>query len=439
MTFKNATLPEARQLLRPAHEFFKTEPSGGILLLVFTALALVWANSPLSEQYSSLWGTYVTIGGGSFVLSQTLIHWINDGLMAIFFVLVGLEIKREVLVGELTSLRSAALPIAAALGGIALPATLYTILNAGTEGAAGWGIPIATDIAFALGIMALLGDKIPTSLKVFLTALAIIDDICAVLVIALFYTADIALGPLAVAALTLIALVIVNRMDVRKPLVYAVLGVILWLAFLQSGVHATVAGVLLAMTIPARSRIDPDAFVDKGRALLNDFEAASGDGESVMVNQDRQHAVHALEVAAEQVQAPLQRMEHNLHGWVAFAIMPLFALANAGVKLPDNIGETLAQPVTLGVMLGLIIGKPLGITIASLLVVRLGLADKPSDVSWKQIHGAAWLAGIGFTMSLFIAGLAFGESELLTVAKTGILLASLVAGIIGYVILRRVS
>jgi len=430
--------PAFARILRPFQEFVRLEASGGIILLACTIVALVWANSPFADSYVGLWQTRVTFNVGSvFELSKPLLLWINDGLMAIFFFVVGLEIKREVLVGELASFRQAALPIAAAIGGVAAPAILYTLLNAGGEGAAGWGIPIATDIAFALGVMALLGDRVPTSLKVFVTALAIVDDITAVLVIALFYTAQIDWTSLLIGFALLGALVAANRLGVRRPLIYALLGIALWVAFLKSGVHATVAGVLLAMTIPARNLIDPDDFLRRSRNYLDHFEAASDGGASVLVNQDRQAAVHALEVATEQVQAPLQRMEHALHSWVAFFIMPVFALANAGVSLGDATDAGVTNPITLGVILGLVIGKPLGITAASWLAVRARIADIPTDIGWKQLHGASWLAGIGFTMSLFIAGLAFGESQLLSMAKVGILVASLVAGVVGWVLLSR--
>lgn len=427
----------ALPILRPFQQFFRTEASGGILLLIFTAIALIWANSPWSASYESLWQTPVTVGGGALSLTKPLILWINDGLMAIFFFLVGLEVKREILVGELASPRRAALPAIAAIGGLLTPALIYTLLNAGQESAAGWGIPIATDIAFALGIMALLGDRVPTSLKIFLTALAIVDDLSAVLVIALFYTSQIAWLSLLIGFIGLGILVVLNLLDVHRTLFYVVLGVIVWVAFLKSGVHATIAGVLLALTIPTRTRMNPGDFVRDSRNLLNDFEHAGDIGESVLVNETRQTAIHALEIASSHVQAPLQRLEHNLAPWVAFFIMPIFALANAGVTLSDDIGATLAQPITAGIIVGLVIGKPLGITLFSWLAVRFGLADKPADVTWMRLHAVGWLAGIGFTMSLFIGGLAFGGTPLLASAKTGILIASLLAGIIGWIMLRR--
>jgi NhaA family Na+:H+ antiporter len=390
----NTTAPKPTQvlpILRPFQRFFQAEASSGILLLAFTVIALIWANSPWAESYESLWQTAVTIGGGTLSLTKPLILWINDGLMAIFFFLVGLEIKREILVGELASLRRAALPVVAALGGLLTPALIYTLLNGGTESAAGWGVPIATDIAFALGIMALLGNRVPTSLKIFLTALAIVDDLSAVLVIALFYTAEITWVSLFVGFIALGVLFLLNRMGVHNTLIYVILGVIVWVAFLKSGVHATIAGVLLALTIPARTHLDPEGFIRSSRGLLDKFEHAGNNGETVLVNETRQVAIHALEEAAGQVQAPLQRIEHNLVPWVAFFIMPVFALANAGVALTGDLGATVSQPVTLGVVFGLVFGKPLGITLFSWLAVRLGLADKPADVTWgSSMLSAGW-------------------------------------------------
>ncbi len=425
------------RLLRPFQEFAHTEALGGVLLFACALIALIWANSPWSESYSTLWETKLTIGAGSFELSKSLLHWINDGLMAIFFFVVGLEIKREVLVGELASRRKAALPIAAALGGVLVPALIYILFNAGGAGASGWGIPIATDIAFALGVMALLGNRVPDSLRIFLTALAIVDDITGVLIIAIFYTSDIAWISLMIGFGFLGALFIANRLHFRHPLIYTILGIGLWLAFLKSGVHATIAGILLAMTIPARTVINPKEFLQRSREKLDIFESADKDSDSILKNETQQSAIHALDVASKQVQAPLQRMEHALHPWVAFFIMPIFALANAGVSLSGN-GEVI-NSVTTGIVFGLLLGKPIGITLASWLAIRGKIADKPADIGWWHIHGMAWLAGIGFTMALFIAGLAFEGSAYLTAAKIGIIAASVLAGIIGTTILSRIA
>ncbi|GBD38489.1 Na(+)/H(+) antiporter NhaA [bacterium HR37] len=424
--------------MRPFQEFIRLEASGGILLLLCTLIALIWANSPWSEAYFSLWQTKLKIGIGSFVIDKPLILWINDGLMAMFFFVIGLEIKRELLVGELASLRNAALPIVAALGGMLVPALLYTSLNLREAGASGWGIPMATDIAFVLGILALLGKRVPIALKVFITSIAIVDDIGAVLVIAFFYTSQIYWSNLIVGALFLLALIAANRMGVRHPLVYAVLGVGgLWLAFLMSGVHATIAGVLSAMTIPASPRIGREEFLEKTRYLIERVESAGANEENILLSKEQQKTMEALEKASKLRQTPLQRLEHLLHPWVTFLVMPLFALANAGVSIGGDILETFRSPLTLGIVLGLVLGKQIGITLFSWIAVRTNLVTLPSGVNWRQIYGVGWLAGIGFTMSLFIAGLAFEDSTLVDKAKLGILAGSLISGIGGWIILKK--
>ena len=420
-------------------EFVHDEAFGGILLLICALMALGWANSSWKGSYADLWSAEVTLGTVHFNLTETLKHWVNDGLMAIFFFVVGLEIKREVLVGELASPRRAALPAIAALGGVVVPAGIYLLLNRGQTGSEGWGIPMATDIAFALGVLALLGDRVPIGLKVFLTALAIVDDIAAVLVIALFYTSGVDWSALAAAAGVLVLLVIANRLGVRQTWVYGGLGLLLWVAVFESGIHATVAGVLLAMTIPASTRLDPDRFLTRGRALLDHFDRAGEHGASVLTNGERQEALAELEAAVEGAGAPLQRLEHSLHPLVAFAIVPVFALANAGVAIEGGVADAVGNRVTLGVVLGLVLGKQLGITVAAWAAVRLGLTDLPEGVSQREIYAVSWLAGIGFTMSLFVADLAFagaGGAPLLTSAKVGILIASVLAGCMGWVLLR---
>jgi NhaA family Na+:H+ antiporter len=426
----------AARVLGPFHEFARAEAASGILLLICTAIALMWANSPWGDSYFQFWERKVTIGGATVGLTESLHRWINDGLMAVFFFLVGLEIKRELLVGELASVRQAALPIAAAVGGMVVPAVLYSLLNAGGPGAAGWGVPMATDIAFALGILALLGNRVPMALKVFLAALAIIDDIGAVLVIALFYTTSVSWGHLAVGAAVLGALAFCNVGGVRHPVVYAMGGVALWVAFLKSGVHATLAGVVLAMTIPSRTRIDPGEFLHRVRTSADEFERVCTPGTNVLTNEAQQDAIAAIEDACEGAQAPLVRLEHGLHTAVAFGIVPLFALANAGVRIGGDVGAALANPVSLGIMLGLLLGKPIGIMMASWLAVWASVAVLPSSTSWKAIHGVSLLAGIGFTMSLFIAALAFPASPLQDSAKLGILTASFIAAVLGWLLLR---
>jgi NhaA family Na+:H+ antiporter len=431
--------PPVERIVRPFQDFADKQSSGGILLIAVTAVALVWANSPWGESYAALWHTKLTVGVGDASISKDLTHWINDGLMAVFFLVVGLEIKREVLVGELSSVRGAALPIAAALGGAMVPAAIYLAINAGAEGSAGWGIPMATDIAFALGVLTLLGDKAPVAIKVFLTALAIVDDIVAVLVIALFYTSEISWGALGIGGIFLVALIVANLIGVGRTLVYALLGIGLWLCFLLSGVHATIAGVLLALTVPAISFINPGAFLERSRYVLDRFEKAGAKGENVLSNEERQAALHALNHAAYKLEPPLHELEHTLHPWVVFAIMPLFALANAGVQLGGGIADALTNPVALGIVAGLVVGKQLGITLFAWLAVKSGVSELPEGIRWRHVYGAGWLAGIGFTMSLFISDLAFSDGWLVDAAKLGILVASLIAGVVGWVILRGAS
>jgi NhaA family Na+:H+ antiporter len=428
--------PLGVRVRRMFQQFTRLQASSGLLLVAATVLALLWANSSWSQSYVDLWDTYLKVSLGDLSLAESLLHWVNDGLMVIFFFLVGLEIKREVLVGELASLRRATLPLMGAVGGIVLPAALYAAFNPGGEGAAGWGIPMATDIAFLLGLLTVLGGRIPVSLKVFFTALAIADDLGAVLVIAIFYSGEIAWIALGVAAVFLVALVILNRGGVRSPLPYVLLGIGLWLAFLQSGIHPTIAGVLLAMTIPARTRVEAAAYAAQCTAVLGGLKVGDVHGEE---SGQQQAAAQTLESIAERIQAPLRRLERNLNPWVAYLIVPVFAFANAGVDLGGNLGEVVTSSVALGIGVGLVLGKPLGITLFAWLAVRLGIADLPAGTSWRQLFAASWLAGIGFTMSLFIAGSAFEGSALLDTAKTAILGASLLAGAIGFGLLRWVS
>jgi len=415
-------------------QFTRLQASGGILLLAATVLALIWANSLWGHSYFELWETYLKIELGDLVLKESLLHWVNDGLMVIFFFLVGLEIKREILVGELTSLRRATLPLAAAVGGMVLPASIYILFNLGGDGASGWGIPMATDIAFLLGLLTVLGSRVPVSLKVFFTALAIADDLGAVLVIALFYSSEISWLALGVGAIFLIALVVLNRGHVRHPLPYALLGIGLWLAFLQSGIHPTIAGVLLALTIPARTPTRASAFVAQCTAALGGLGPDDPHEES----RRQQAAAQTLEAIAERIQSPLQRLERMLNPWVAYLIVPIFALANAGVDMGGNLADALTHPIGLGIIAGLVLGKPLGITLFSWIAVRLGIADLPYDVSWRQLFAASWLAGIGFTMSLFIANSAF-SGALLDTAKISILVASALAAAIGFGLLLLTS
>jgi NhaA family Na+:H+ antiporter len=354
--------------------------------------------------------------------------------MAVFFLLVGLEIKRELIAGELSLPRQAALPIAGALGGMIVPALLYWVLNPGGPAAAGWGIPMATDIAFALGTLSLIAPNAPTGAKVFLAALAIVDDMGAVMVIAFFYSTNIAWGALGSAALVTVMLAALNAASVRRLWPYLVLGVVLWFFVHESGVHATIAGVILAFAIPTNTRINAVEFSRQARELLDEFDRTETGDYVVLTSKGQQEALFALERASEAVNAPLLRLEHGLHKFSAFVVMPVFAFANAGVSIDGSIE---APTVAAGVILGLVIGKPLGIMAASYLAVRSGRASLPEGVSWRTLHGCAWLGGIGFTMSLFIAMLAFGDAGLLDSAKVGILAASSAAGFIAAVLLRR--
>lgn len=427
----------ADALFRPFAEFARLGASGGILLLGCAVLAMIAANSAIAEHYFALLDTKVTVGAGEAAISKDLLHWINDGLMAVFFFVVGLEIKREIIAGELSTLRSAALPIAGAIGGMAIPAVIYFSLNRGTPEVSGWGIPMATDIAFALGVMSLLGKCVPVSIKVFLTALAIIDDIGAVLVIAVFYTEKIVFAQLIIAAIGLVILVTLNKMGVSRVVPYALIALVIWVAFLKSGVHATIAGVLVALTIPAHTRVNSASFAEKARAIIDEFTRHAKHGGDLLENQRQQHALFTLGRCIKNVQAPLLTLEHALHPYVMFFIMPVFAFANAGVALGDIGFSGLGHPVALGVILGLVLGKLIGVSAFSWLAVKFGLAELPAGVIWRQIFATALLCGIGFTMSLFIANLALGP-DTLPLAKLGILTGSLIAGVTGYLMLKSV-
>lgn len=424
-------------VVAPFARFFRTEASSGVLLLGSALVALLWANSPFMHSYTALWELHLGVMVGGLELNKSLVEWINEGLMAIFFFVVGLEIKREVLMGELASPRRAALPVAAALGGMVVPASLYALVNAGGPGRAGWGIPMATDIAFALGILALFGHRMPTALKVFLTSLAIVDDLGAVLVIALFYTAELHWGALLVVLLCFLGLLLLNRLGVRRPLDYGLLGLALWGALLVSGVHATIAGVLVALAIPARGDIDSAEFHARAQTLVNDFGHAGYSATRMATNEQQQAVLGALEEAAEAFQLPSQRLEHALHPWVVYAIMPLFALANAGVALTGGLPAGPGGRIALGVAVGLVVGKPLGILLGAWLATRLRLGALAPDLTWRLLGGVACLGGIGFTMSLFIADLAFGTNGALASAKLGILAGSLLSGTVGWLLLRR--
>jgi len=413
----------ARRILTPFQSFFRKESASGVVLIAAAVAAFAWANSPLASSYEALKATPLGVGLGGWGLEKPLILWVNDGLMALFFLLVGLEIKRELLVGELKDPRAAAFPIFAAVGGMVVPAAIYVGLNWGGEGMAGWAVPMATDIAFALGVMALLGRRVPLALKVVLTALAIVDDLGAVLVIALFYTAELDLSYLGTALALWIAALLYGRIGGRRLTVFGVLGVLLWFFMLKSGVHATVAGVLLAFAIPLHRELDPSEVKRRLADLLqsDDFEREEAE-------------LEYLEGLVERAQSPLHELEHSLQPWAAFVIMPVFALFNAGFELSAE--ASFVAPVTLGAFLGLVVGKPLGVTLFCWLAVVSGRAALPAGVQWTAIWGLGLLAGIGFTMSLFIAALGFPQAALLDQAKLGVLSASVIAAVVGLLALR---
>jgi NhaA family Na+:H+ antiporter len=413
--------------------FFRIETLGGVVLLAFGLGALIIANSPLAEAYNHLWETPLTLGVVHHELSLSLHQWINDGLMAMFFLLVGLEIKRELLAGELSSVRQAALPIACAIGGMVVPAAIYLLFNFGGIGSHGWGIPMATDIAFALGALNLIAPRAPIGAKVLLTALAIVDDMGAVLVIALFYSEAIVWSALAGAAVTLLVLIGFNLIGVRHLWPYLLGGVALWLFVHGSGVHATIAGVALAFTIPTHTRINAVEFSREARSLLDDFNRTETGDLLVLTSKGQQEALFSLQRASKGVTAPVLRLEQALHNFSAFVVMPLFAFANAGVKIDLSVQHI---EIGLGVLAGLVFGKPVGIMMAALIAVKTGIARLPQAVSWRSLFGYACLAGIGFTMSLFVAMLAFADSALVDAAKRGIIVGSLVAGVAGAVLLR---
>ncbi|MBN2173929.1 MAG: Na+/H+ antiporter NhaA [Bacteroidales bacterium] len=417
--------------------YIKEESLGGFILIFATLVAMIWANSGFYESYNYLWNELkLGVSLGDNELKKTLHHWINDGLMAIFFFMIGLEIKREVLAGELSSVKKASLPIAAAIGGMAVPAFFYLIVNYNNpQHLNGWGIPMATDIAFALGMMSLLGKKVPTNLKVFLTALAIADDLGAILVIAIFYTDSINTGELINAAFFLVVLIAANRIGIRRTAFYAIVGFVgVWLSFLYSGIHATIAGVLIALTIPVRTKISEDKYIDNLCVLLNKFENAKPNNKSLLT-QKQAHLISDIEKLSDSAHTPLQKLEHALHPITSFLILPLFALSNAGVRIEGNILDLLFHPIAIGIMLGLILGKSIGISLFSKLMVSTKISTLPEGVTWRHIYGASLFAGIGFTMSIFIANLAFIPDEFIEIAKVGIFVASFISAVSGMILL----
>jgi Na+:H+ antiporter, NhaA family len=433
----NMRFEKIDRLLQPLNHFIAHESSAGLLLFMCALVALVWANSPFSATYFHLWEYEFAVRLGGYTVANSLHHWINDGLMAMFFFVVGLELKREFMAGELSSPRKALLPLAAAVGGMLVPMLIFVALNPDKPYVTGWGIPMATDIAFVLGILSLLGQRVPVSLKVFLTALAIVDDLGAVVVIALFYTSDISVVNLAAGGAFLAILLLANALGIRHSAFYGIVGIGgLWLAFLLSGVHATIAGVLAAFTIPARPQIDEWGFTQRLQHYLHEFERIEPN-DVTLLEPEQMHVLAQIKRLIYAADTPLQRLEHALYPLVSFVVMPIFALANAGISFSTLSADTLLHPVSVGIFLGLLLGKCSGVLSACWLVTRLGWASFPGDMQWKHLYGLSVLAGMGFTMSLFITTLTYGSADLITHAKMGILAASLLAGIVGYVLLKK--
>ncbi|MDP1621842.1 MAG: Na+/H+ antiporter NhaA [Bacteroidales bacterium] len=423
-----------KKLLSPFQKFVKIESFSGILLLIATVIALVWANSPFHESYQSIWQYKIGFTTKNFEIIKPLILWINDGLMAIFFFLIGLEIKREFLIGELNSFKKISFPIFGALGGMLVPVLLFLGLNQNPETFKGWGIPMATDIAFSLAILNLLGDRVPLSLKLFLTAFAIVDDIGAVLVIAIFYSGSINVSLILIALILLCILYVLSYRGYYSNFLNIVLGIIVWVLFLKSGIHPTLAGILLAFSVPVRQKIHTAAFIDNLVDITNNIKQAAVSKKPILSKEQIEH-IDILENWTSKFQSPLQHIEHKLHGWVAYFIIPVFALANAGVLINSDIG--LDTALIRNIIICLVIGNSIGISSIILFAKRVKLIDVPKEISNKQIIGVSFLAGIGFTMAIFIASLAFENSpNYIDSAKIGILIGSLISAIIGFTILR---
>jgi NhaA family Na+:H+ antiporter len=424
-------------LKTPFQKFVKVESLSGVLLFGATILALVWANSPFQHLYESLWQYKIGITTESFSLNKPLILWINDGLMAIFFFLIGLELKRELLIGELDTPRKAAFPFFAALGGMVIPVLLFIFLNKNPETSDGWGIPMAADIAFTLAILNLLGKKVPLSLKVFLTAFAIIDDIGAVLVIAIFYSSSVNWMLIAISVIPLAFLLFLSHKKLHSRYLFLVLGFIVWLLFLKSGIHPTVAGVLLAFTVPIRQKMNIKTYANKLMELSKSIKSGSDENTYILTKQQIEQ-IDSLEEISDNVQSPLQQLEHRLHNWVAYFIVPIFALSNAGVSFRTEM--VLDSALIINTASCLVVGNFIGVTVLSYLSLKLKITVLPKNTTFKHILGIGCLAGVGFTMSIFIANLAFVQNPaFIDSAKIGILAGSLISGISGYILLRTTS
>lgn len=428
------------KVLKPVERYLHNESTAGILLLISALAAVLWANSPWGASYTHLWENHISFRVGEYEIGNTLHHWINDGLMAMFFFVVGLELKREIMAGELSDIKKAMLPLSAAIGGMIVPAIIYIIFNPRGVENNGWGIPMATDIAFAMGIISLLGKRVPLTLKVFLTALAIADDLGAVLVIAFFYTSDISLLSLGMGAVFMAILVGANYIGVRSTLFYGLVGIGgVWLAFLLSGVHATIAGVIAAAAIPARTKINEPQFIAVLENEMKEFHEIPPN-DVTLLEPAQYKVIESIYRLTKAAGTPLQRLESQLHPWVSFLVMPIFALANAGVVLHgERLGEMFSNTITLGVLVGLTVGKFLGVVGFCWAATKFGITTLPEGINWRQIAGVGCLAGVGFTMSLFVTTLAFNNSEFVDSAKLGIFAASMISGVAGYAVLRNAS
>lgn len=428
------------RIATPFEHFLHAQTTTGIVLMSMTIVALILANSPFAEAFLHFFHINIDLNIGSWELSHSIHHWINDGLMAIFFFIVGLEIKREILVGELSNIKVAVLPILAAIGGMVFPALIYMGINSGGEGANGWGIPMATDIAFAISALVLLGNRVSPALVTFLVALAIVDDLGAVLVIALFYTSEIHMLPLGLAGLSFLIMVAFNRFGIHMILPYFVVGLAMWFFMLESGVHATIAGVIAAMAIPSKPKFAPIDFTMHTRNKLDEYDSYPVATDHMM-HENQKAILLNLKDKIDSVDSPAGRLEHTLHLPVSLIVIPLFALANAGIAIDlPSIENAVFQPVSLGIIAGLILGKVIGIAGVSWLAIKLKIAKLPLNSTMSQVFGVAFLGGIGFTMSIFVADLAFlGSEELIFQAKVGILAASLFSGLFGYIWLRNIA
>jgi len=428
------------KIATPFEHFIHAQTTAGLVLIVATILALIFANTSLVDAYVHFIHTNITFNVGNWEISHTIHHWINDGLMAVFFFMVGLEIKREVLIGELSSLKVATLPILSAIGGMALPALIYISINSGGTGANGWGIPMATDIAFAISVLVLLGNRVSPALVTFLVALAIVDDLGAVLVIAIFYTNEINMLALTLAGISLGTMIALNRFGVRAILPYFIIGLFLWFFMLESGVHATIAGVLAAMTIPSKPKVAPITFTSSIKNLLDEYDNYPVTTDHI-IHDSQRGILRNIQDKIDATGSPSTKLERDLHLPVGLLIIPIFALANAGITIDvASLGESLSSPISLGIIAGLILGKVLGIAGVAWMAIKMGIASLPTGSSMNQIFGVAFLGGIGFTMSIFVADLAFaGNATFIYQAKAGILLASLSSGLIGYLMLKSMK